>query len=68
MTEASTVVAYEDWLAELRRLAAARDLAWMIARDAQAHRGAFDAGLSADDELNALADMAEWRGCGCVGS
>ena len=58
---------YDTWFAELRRLAEQRDIAWMIQTDAATHRDAFAKGLSPDEEMTALTDMAEWRGCGCGG-
>ncbi|MEO8298692.1 MAG: hypothetical protein ABI574_12895 [Burkholderiales bacterium] len=58
---------FETWYAQLRECAEERDLAWTVCSDPAAHRPGFDAGLSPDEELMALADMAEWRGCGCGG-
>jgi hypothetical protein len=58
---------YDEWLARLQRRAADRGLEWAIGADPAAHRVAYDNGLSPDDELSALAELAEWRGCGCGG-
>lgn len=58
---------FQHWLAQLRALARERELDWLIGRDAATHRAAYQAGLSADQQLCELADMAQWRGCGCGG-
>lgn len=58
---------YETWLSELQLRARERELEWMVCSTHGAHRAAYDSGLSPDEELSALADMAEWRGCGCGG-
>lgn len=58
---------YEDWHRELLRLAVERELQWIVGHSADAHRAAYDSGLTPDEELSTLADMAEWRGCGCGG-
>jgi len=59
---------FDAWFEELRRLAQAQDLAWLIACEPDTHRDAFAKGLTPDEELTALKDMAEWRGCGCGGN
>jgi hypothetical protein len=59
---------YESWVAELASRARDLDLAWLVSEGPSAHRAAFDAGLSPEEELIALKDMSEWRGCGCGGS
>jgi hypothetical protein len=58
---------YERWLAELMRLARGEGLEWLIAPTSSAHRAAFETGLSPQEELQALRDLSEWRGCGCGG-
>ena len=58
---------YASWLAELARLARDEELAWLVSSEPLAHRQAFDDGLSPYEELSALRDMSEWRGCGCGG-
>jgi hypothetical protein len=58
---------YESWLAELVRIAKKQELEWLVSAESPSHRAAFDEGLSPDEELNALKDMFEWRGCGCGG-
>lgn len=58
---------YESWLCELVRLAKELELDWLVAPTTNTHRAAFDDGLSPDEELAALKDMSEWRGCGCGG-
>lgn len=58
---------YARWLAELERLAREQELGWLIGCGADAHRAAFEKGLSPAEELAQLKDMAEWRGCGCGG-
>ncbi|MET0988074.1 MAG: hypothetical protein ABW034_21970 [Steroidobacteraceae bacterium] len=59
--------AYERWLMELQQLAKMQDMEWLIAPRSDTHRAAFDKGLSPGEELAALKDMSEWRGCGCGG-
>lgn len=65
MTEPDTD--FDSWLARFRLLAREQDLAWVLAADGRAHAPAWLQGLSPDEELQALKDMAEWRGCGCGG-
>ncbi len=60
-------VDYASWYRQLRRLAAQRELDFLIATREGAHRDAFDKGLSPAEELAVLEDLAEWRGCGCGG-
>ena len=59
---------YDSWFAELASLAHDRGLEWIVQRDAQILRDSYARGVSPDEELAALADMAEWRGCGCGGT
>ncbi|MET0658819.1 MAG: hypothetical protein ABW110_11755 [Steroidobacteraceae bacterium] len=59
--------AYEHWLAELQRLAKAQDVEWLIAPASHTHRAGFEKGSTPEEELAALKDLAEWRGCGCGG-
>jgi len=58
---------YEAWLAEFRRVAEADELGWLVSSAVDAHLDAYRAGVSPAEELQVLADMAEWRGCGCGG-
>ena len=58
---------FDEWFARLRRLAAERDLVWLVSTQTELHREAYAQGRAPEDELNALADMAQWRGCGCGG-
>jgi hypothetical protein len=62
-----TAETYEQWLERLRELAAERELSWMISDSGESHRSAFEAGRSAEEEFASLADLSEWRGCGCGG-
>lgn len=59
---------YDAWIAELQRLAAEQDLQWLVAPGSAVHRKAYEQGLSPTEELFALRDMSEWRGCGCGGA
>ena len=59
--------AFERWFAEFARLARERELEWVVKAGPAPRRQAFDLGLSPDDELTALAEISEWRGCGCGG-
>jgi hypothetical protein len=58
---------FHAWLEEFTRLAIEQDLEWLVASDPSLRRAAFEAGLSPDEELAALRDISEWRGCGCGG-
>lgn len=58
---------YARWLQELQRLAAEQDLQWLVSARSASHRKAYESGLSPVQELFALKDMSEWRGCGCGG-
>jgi len=60
-------ITFEAWLAELRQLAAERDLTWIVSATPENHRKGYDKGFTPEDELDALTDLAEWRGCGCGG-
>lgn len=58
---------YNTWLAEFTRLAFEQDASWLVPQDAAAPLSGYAAGLSPQEELSALKDMSEWRGCGCGG-
>jgi len=58
---------YKSWTMQLQNLAAKRNLEWVVSTQSNAHRAAYESGLSPDEELTALADMSQWRGCGCGG-
>lgn len=58
---------YEDWIAELQRLAQEQACEWLVSEEPLAHQEAFLKGLSPAEELDTLKDMGEWRGCGCGG-
>lgn len=60
-------IPYDVWLAQLQALANERDLLWLVSPQTDAHHDAYSKGLTPEDELTALADMAQWRGCGCGG-
>lgn len=62
-----TNATFEIWFDELKQAAARRELSWLIASSPESHRKGYDKGLTPDEELNSLADLAEWRGCGCGG-
>lgn len=59
--------AFAQWMAELRRLAEERGVAWLFRGDGTAQRSAFESGVSPSDELESYDAMCEWRGCGCGG-
>jgi hypothetical protein len=59
---------YELWLAELVQVAKQQELQWLVSPGTATHRLAFDNGLTPHEELTALKDMSEWRGCGCGGA
>jgi hypothetical protein len=52
------------WPAEFSRLAFEQDASWLVPPDAAAPLSGYAAGLSPQEELSALKDMSEWRGCG----
>lgn len=62
-----SIHSYESWLAELARVAEELELKWLVSSEPWAHKKAYDEGLTPDEELIALRDMSEWRGCGCGG-
>lgn len=64
---AQSMPAFDAWLEELRQAAARRDLSWLVGCSVESHRKSYDKGLTPDEELDTLADLAEWRGCGCGG-
>lgn len=66
--QAETSSTFEQWLAALRRAAEMRGVEWVVDPTGASHRAAFEAGQTPEDELQVLADMAEWRGCGCGGA
>ena len=59
---------FQEWLESLRALSAERGLDWVIDQSGAVHREAFEAGRTPESELQILADLAEWRGCGCGGA
>lgn len=58
---------FEEWFEELKTLATEQNLAWALPCATDSHREAYENGHSPLDELTKLADMAQWRGCGCGG-
>lgn len=58
---------YAAWLAEFTRLALEQELDWLVPSDPEVRRAAFEQGQSPQEELAALKDICEWRGCGCGG-
>jgi hypothetical protein len=58
---------FHAWLGELRRLAAEQELDWLFKGACEPQRVSFANGLSPAEELEALAPLCEWRGCGCGG-
>lgn len=65
LTPPPTDPEFAAWLGELHRQAVAEDIAWAVDRGGAIHREAFDAGHTPQQEMVALRDMAQWRGCGC---
>jgi hypothetical protein len=55
------------WHERLKACARENDMAWIVSDNPDGHRAAYEAGLAPEQELKELADMAEWRGCGCGG-
>jgi len=60
-------IPYSTWLAEFTRLAFEQDASWLVPPHGADPLSGYAAGLSPQEELSALKDMSEWRGCGCGG-
>lgn len=58
---------FEQWLQRLRQLAEERELEWLVCGNGENFRAAYEADRSPEEELQSLADISEWRGCGCGG-
>lgn len=58
---------YDIWLADFNRLAIEQGASWLVPCEGAAPLAGYAAGLSPQEELSALKDMSEWRGCGCGG-
>jgi hypothetical protein len=68
VTELECSTGFLSWHAELLQLAKTSDSCWLVATDAAAHLAAYQKGLSPEEELAELDELAQWRGCGCGGS
>ena len=67
----TTVELSEDfllWYEELQQLAVKSDSLWLVSTDSKSHVEAYRKGLSPEEELAELDELAQWRGCGCGGS
>ncbi|MEZ0123708.1 MAG: hypothetical protein AB9Q22_11945 [Candidatus Reddybacter sp.] len=60
--------AFLRWHQALRQLAQVADSAWLVSTEAKSHFAAYQKGLSPEEELAELDELAQWRGCGCGGS
>ncbi len=58
---------FEHWWVRLRAEAARREASWLIGGERDFYRPSFEAGRSPEEEVEALQQVAEWRGCGCSG-
>jgi len=68
MTTAERSKDFFLWYTELQQLAEKSDSSWLVSTESQAHFAAYQKGLSAEEELAELDELAQWRGCGCGGS
>lgn len=68
MTEIRYSADFLSWHAELRQVAKNSDASWLVSIDAAVHLAAYQKGLSPEEELAELDELAQWRGCGCGGS
>jgi len=60
-------LSYDPGLQNWRALPKNGSSSGLVSVGSDIYRAAFDNGLSPDEELTALGDMSEWRGCGCGG-
>jgi len=60
-------VSYDEWLARFRQRAIERQVEWLAECSPETYRSIYERGVLPEDELDTLADMSEWRGCGCGG-
>jgi len=56
------------WYKELQNLAVKSDSLWLISMDSKSHVESYRKGLSPEEELVELEELAQWKGCGCGGS
>ncbi|WP_417512586.1 hypothetical protein [Marinobacter sp.] len=56
---------FEQWLSELRTLAANDGCSWIISSDPDYHRKAFEQQLSPVEEFERLQKISAESGCGC---
>jgi len=55
------------WYAKLQQLAINSESQWLVSASPEKHLAGYRKGLSPEDELAELDEMAQWRGCGCGG-
>ena len=67
MSHPSACASYDDWMARFRQRAIERQVEWLAECGPETYRPVFERGVAPEDELDTLADMSEWRGCGCGG-
>ena len=68
VTELERATGFLIWHAELRQLAKKSGSSWLVSAEAEVHLAAYQKGLSPEEELAELDELAQWRGCGCGGS
>lgn len=63
------LLSFDEWLLAYRGLAREQNLDWLAdAPPTAQQRAAWEQGIAPDEELDELASMAQWRGCGCGGA
>ena len=55
------------WYAKLQQLVMNSESQWLVSASPEKHLAGYRKGLSPEDELAELDEMAQWRGCGCGG-
>jgi len=67
MTELECSTGFLAWHEELLQLAKKSGSCWLVSAEVGAHLAAYQKGLSPEEELAELDELAQWRGCGCGG-
>ncbi|RLA39430.1 MAG: hypothetical protein DRQ64_06940 [Gammaproteobacteria bacterium] len=68
MTTAEHSEDFLRWYKALQQIAQQSESQWLVSADLNTHFGAYQKGLSPEEEFAELDELAQWRGCGCGGS
>ena len=68
MTTAEHSKDFLRWYKVLQQIAQKSESQWLVSADLNTHFVAYQKGLSPEEELAELDELAQWRGCGCGGS